>query len=74
MKEPKYLKCSMADHRPIIVRLQGHIAVITLNRPDQLNALGQDHYYQLGETLRQLEKNPDINITILTGTGRYFSA
>ncbi|GAT19439.1 peroxisomal D3,D2-enoyl-CoA isomerase [Aspergillus luchuensis] len=64
----------MADHRPIIVRLQGHIAVITLNRPDQLNALGQDHYYQLGETLRQLEKNPDINITILTGTGRYFSA
>ncbi|PYH62404.1 enoyl-CoA hydratase/isomerase family protein [Aspergillus niger CBS 101883] len=59
---------------PIIVRLQGHIAVVTLNRPDKLNALDQDNYYQLGKIFRHLEKTPDVTITVLTGTGRYFSA
>ncbi|GKZ61463.1 hypothetical protein AnigIFM50267_007427 [Aspergillus niger] len=64
----------MDSHSPIIVRLQGHIAVVTLNRPDKLNALDQDNYYQLGKIFRHLEKTPDVTITVLTGTGRYFSA
>lgn len=64
----------MDSHSPITVRLEGHIAVVTLNRPDKLNALDQDHYYQLGKIFRHLEKTPDVTITVLTGTGRYFSA
>lgn len=59
---------------PITVTYRERIAVITLNRPDKLNALDQDLYYQLGEHLREIEKRDDISITVLTGSGRFFSA
>lgn len=53
---------------------QDRIAIITLNRPGKLNALNQDLYYLLGERLREVEKRDDIYITVLTGSGRFFSA
>ncbi|GLA73736.1 hypothetical protein AtubIFM55763_004668 [Aspergillus tubingensis] len=34
----------------------------------------QDHYFQLGESLRNVDRTPEITITVLTGTGRFFSA
>lgn len=58
----------------VTVNYKGHIAIITLNRPAKLNALNSDHYYQLGERLREVDKRDDIVITVLTGKGRYFSA
>lgn len=59
---------------PVTVTYRERIAVITLNRPEKLNALDQDLYYQLGEHLREIEKRDDISITVLTGAGRFFSA
>lgn len=67
-------KSSMGAHSPIIVRLQGHIAVVIINRPDKLNSMNQDHYNQLGESHRRLDRTADITITVLTGKGRFFSA
>lgn len=65
----------MATNEDIItLKYQGRIAIITLNRPSKLNALNQDLYYFLGERLREVEKRDDIFITVLTGTGRFFSA
>lgn len=59
---------------PIKLTYQGRLAIITLNRPKKLNALDADLYYLLGEHLREVDKRDDIYITILTGSGRYFSA
>ncbi|GAQ40999.1 hypothetical protein AtubIFM55763_006787 [Aspergillus tubingensis] len=59
---------------PIKLTYQGRLAIITLNRPKKLNALDADLYYLLGERLREVDKRDDIYITILTGSGRYFSA
>lgn len=59
---------------PIQLTYQDRIAIITLNRPEKLNALDQDLYYLLGERLREVEKREDIFITVLTGSGRFFSA
>lgn len=53
---------------------QGKIAIITINVPDKLGALSNDLYYRLACLLRQVAKRNDIYITVLTGTGRYFSA
>ncbi|GKZ45872.1 hypothetical protein AbraIFM66951_008740 [Aspergillus brasiliensis] len=58
----------------VTVHMQGHIAIVTINRPDKLNALNQDHYHQLGNIFRELERAADITMTVLTGTGRFFSA
>lgn len=62
----------MADH--ITLTYQDRIAIITFNRPEVLNALDGDSYYLLGERLREIDKRDDIYITVLTGSGRFFSA
>lgn len=53
---------------------QGRTAIITLNRPAKLNSLTQELYYQLGERMREIAKRDDITVTVITGTGRFFSA
>jgi len=45
-----------------------------LNEPKKLNALNADHYFEIGMCLREIAQMPEVTITILTGTGRYFSA
>jgi len=64
----------MSNEQLITVTYQDRVAIITLNRPDKLNALNVDLYYLLGERLREVDKRDDIYITVLTGTGRFFSA
>ncbi|KAJ6088391.1 hypothetical protein N7486_009652 [Penicillium sp. IBT 16267x] len=58
----------------ITLTYQDRIAIVTLNRPDKLNALNVGLYYTLAERLREIEKRDDIYITVVTGTGRFFSA
>jgi peroxisomal 3,2-trans-enoyl-CoA isomerase len=64
----------MADPNSITVTYQDRTAIITINRADKLNALNHDLYYLLGERFREVEQRDDIYITVLTGTGRFFSA
>lgn len=54
---------------------RGRIAILTLNRPDKLNALGvaQD-CFDLIDALERIGADSEINAAILTGTGRGFSA
>jgi len=53
---------------------KGRIAIITLNQPKKLNAMNMDAYYRLSCLMRDVAKMDDIRITVLTGTGRFFSA
>lgn len=64
----------MSNDQIITVTYQDRVAIVTLNRPDKLNALSADLYYLLGERLREIDQRDDIYITVLTGTGRFFSA
>lgn len=64
----------MATDLGITLTYQGRIAIITLNRPKKLNALDQELYYLVADYLREIEKRDEIYITVLTGTGRFFSA
>ncbi|KAL4780004.1 ClpP/crotonase-like domain-containing protein [Aspergillus varians] len=64
----------MATEQEITLTYQDRVAIITLNNPKKLNALSGDHYYLLGERLREVDKRDDITITVITGNGRFFSA
>ncbi|KAL4872064.1 hypothetical protein BDV12DRAFT_162965 [Aspergillus spectabilis] len=64
----------MASEQDITVTYKDRVAIITLNIPKKLNALTADHYYLLGERLREVDKRDDITITVVTGSGRFFSA
>jgi enoyl-CoA hydratase len=51
---------------------QPHVAVLTLNRPDRLNALSIDLALELDETLRRVGTENDTWVVVLTGAGRGF--
>lgn len=51
-----------------------HIAVITLNRPEKLNAFDDEMVRQLSAALQRLDSDPDANVGILCGNGRAFSS
>ncbi|CAE6462032.1 unnamed protein product [Rhizoctonia solani] len=48
------------------------LATIQLNRPKTLNALTTDDYEFLSETLRKVDKMPDVLVTIVQASGRAF--
>ena len=58
----------------IELALKGPIAVITLNRPDKLNAINKTMLDELNAALNQIEQNDDIYSVVLNGNGRAFCA
>lgn len=51
-----------------------HIATLTLNRPDRLNALNDTMFEELIDALENVAKDDDVRAMILTGAGRAFCA
>lgn len=56
------------------VEERGPILLMTLDRPDVLNAVDATMAAELGEALDHLERTPDIRVGVLTGAGRAFCA
>ena len=50
------------------------VAVLTMNRPDRLNALSDAMLDALLEALPRLAEAPDVGVVVLTGAGRGFCA
>ena len=50
------------------------LAVLTLNRPDKLNAINKEMIRQLGTALDVAEADPAVRAIVLAGEGRAFSA
>ena len=53
---------------------QGEIAIITLNRPDRMNALGVELRTEMAEAWTRFRDEDDAWVGILTGTGKAFCA
>lgn len=56
----------------INLHVQDSIATITLNRPDVYNAFNDEQSYELQDTLKQVEKDPQVRVVVLTGAGKAF--
>ena len=67
----------MADpttEAPVLYAEHGSVAVITLNRPDALNALTPPMHRELRAALDRADGNPAVRALVLTGAGRGFCA
>ncbi len=53
--------------------VRNRVAYITLNRPEQLNAIDLEMRGLLYEAWQEVKFNPDIWMAVVTGTGRSFS-
>lgn len=57
------------DMNTLLVSREGHIATVTINRPDKLNALNKQVIAELGACMTQLDNDAEIRCIILTGSG-----
>jgi len=75
----KLLGADPKGNRFLDVRLLGDVAIVTLTRPESLNALNEELLTQLSKTVRELGSHGtiegrQIGALVLTGAGRAFVA
>ena len=58
----------------ILLDIRGKVGLITLNRPQALNALNAQIVRELNQALDQLEADPNIGCVVLTGSEKAFAA
>src|SRR6202030_2246635 len=56
----------------LVEEVRPHVALVTLNRPERLNALSWDLVDELHATLDRLERDNATRVVVLTGAGRGF--
>ena len=62
------------DYKTILVETRGKVGLITLNRPQALNALNQGLIDDLAHAIDAFEANPAIGCLVLTGSEKAFAA
>jgi len=62
------------ESKDILVEKDGYVAIVTLNRPDHLNALTLSMQDELIAALQEVDGDPEVRAIILTGAGRAFCA
>lgn len=62
------------DFNNLLFKKDGNIGILSVNRPEALNALNSQVLRELDEAIDIIENDEDIHILILTGEGRAFAA
>ena len=58
----------------VLVETKDGVATVTLNRPESLNALSRALVSEISRTFEELRNDDAVEVVILTGAGRAFSA
>ncbi len=64
----------MSDAPHALVERNGHVLIVTMNRPEARNALSPEMMRIMSEAWDEVNTNPDIRVAILTGAGGAFCA
>ena len=67
----------MAEYENVLMDRAGtddRVGIITLNRPEKLNALSQELLYEFDAALHDMEADHTIRVIVVKGAGRAFSA
>jgi enoyl-CoA hydratase len=64
----------MSDYRTLLVETRGRVAIVTLHRPEALNALNHQLTSELTQALRAFDADDGIGAIVLTGHGKAFAA
>lgn len=64
----------MTDYEMILVRTEGRVGLVQINRPDALNALNAQVLSEITAALRAFDEDKDVGCVILTGNEKAFAA
>ncbi|GAA2453076.1 enoyl-CoA hydratase/isomerase family protein [Agromyces soli] len=63
-----------AVHPNLLVRDDGHVRVLRIDREDKLGAFSSTLVQAIGSELARIRQSPSVRVVVLTGTGRGFVA
>ncbi len=66
--------CAMADTPHLLSELDGHVAIVRLNRPEVLNALNLALMEDLATLLEGFDADEDVHVILLAGSERAWAA
>lgn len=58
----------------VLTEIRGRTLLVTLNRPEAMNAINRDLSEQLAAAMEKLDGDPALSVGVLTGNGRGFCA
>jgi enoyl-CoA hydratase len=61
-------------YKTIMVEKKNHLAILSFNRPEKLNAINLQVKREVSQALIELEADDDVRVVIMTGAGRAFSS
>jgi enoyl-CoA hydratase len=62
------------DYEHILVEIEDGVGILTLNRPDKLNAMNRKLSAELRDAVKAMDADDDVGCIVITGAGRAFSA
>ena len=62
------------DYDTIAIARRDHVAILTLNRPERLNAINRDMMAELPAAVAALKADDEVRALVVTGAGRGFCA
>jgi enoyl-CoA hydratase len=62
------------DMSPILTEIKGPVGIVTLNRPEALNALSTPLLDALADALEAWDADPSVRVMIVTGSDKAFAA
>lgn len=57
------------NYQNILFEIKNHTGVVTINRPDKLNALNNQTIEEIEDVINSIKNNSDIYVVVLTGSG-----
>jgi enoyl-CoA hydratase/carnithine racemase len=60
------------EQKDLILEKDGHIAILTLNRPDKMNAINAEMRALFPQALQEVQEDDNLRALIITGAGRGF--
>ena len=67
-------KVETPEDQHCLVERDGHVLIVTMNRPERRNALSSSMLRGMEEAWDEVNSNPDIRVAVLTGAGGAFCA
>ncbi len=64
----------MTEYKTIQFERRGRVAIVTINRPDSLNALNAEIMREVCAAFTAIDRDKEIAASVLTGAGRAFAA
>ncbi|MGE5268806.1 MAG: enoyl-CoA hydratase/isomerase family protein [Thiohalocapsa sp.] len=62
------------SYEHILVEIEDGVGIVTLNRPEKLNAMNRKLVSELHDAVTQFDADDDVGCIVITGAGRAFSA